>query len=146
MATRMMLSLRAPGPFAWPWALTLLASAMASASVPLLLIDWPTFKPGRIEPIWATAFVDVIGPIFAVFILSVLTGFILSRRPANALGWAFAAIALLVALTMLSQEYAVRALVAAPGSLPAGEEAAWIGTWTGLALFPQLLAILLFPD
>jgi len=107
MATRMMLSLRAHGPVAWPWALTLLASAMAFASVPLLLIDWATFKPGRIEPIWATALVDVIGPIFAVLILSVLTGFILSRRPANALGWAFAAIALLVASTMLSQEYAV---------------------------------------
>ncbi len=146
MATRMMPSFRAPVRLVWSWGLAMLASAMALASVPLLLIDWPTFKPGRIEPIWATALVDVIGPIFAVLILSVLAGFILARRPASALGWAFAAIALLVALTMLSQEYAVRALVAAPGSLPAGEEAAWIGTWAGLAVFPQPLAILLFPD
>ncbi len=146
MATGMRLSFRAPVRVAWTWGLALLASAMALASLPLLLIDWPTFKPGRIEPIWATALVDVIGPIFAVLIVSVLAGFILARRPASALGWAFAAIALLVALTMLSQEYAVRALVAAPGSLPAGEEAAWIGTWAGLAVFPQALAILLFPD
>jgi len=146
MATRVMLSFRAYVGVAWPWAVALLASAMALASVPLLLIDWPTFKPGRIEPIWATVLVDVIGPIFAVLTLSMLAGFILSRRPTNALGWAFAAIALLVALTMLGQEYAVRSLVAAPGSLPAGEEAAWIGTWAGLAFFPQALAMLLFPD
>jgi len=146
MATGMMFSLHAPLRVVWPWGLALLASALALASVPLLWIDWPTFKPGRIEPTWVTALVDVIGPIFAVLILSVLAGFILSRRPASPLGWAFAAIALLVALTMLTQEYAVRALVAAPGSLPAGDLAAWIGTWTGLAIFPQVLAILLFPD
>ncbi len=146
MATGMMSSLHAPLRVVWPWGLALLASATAVASVPLLVIDWQTFKPGRIEPIWVTALVDVIGPIFAVLILSVLAGFILSRRPASPLGWAFAAITLLVALTMLTQEYAVRALVAAPGSLPAGDLAAWIGTWTGLAIFPQVLAILLFPD
>ena len=146
MAARMTVSLRAPDRVAWPWSLALLASAMALASVPLQVIDWPTFKPGRIEPIWVTALVDVVGPIFAVSILSVLAGFILSRRPASPLGWAFAAIALLVAFTMLTQEYAVRALVAAPGSLPAGDLAAWIGTWTSISLFPQVLAILLFPD
>ncbi len=146
MATRMIRSIRAPVRVAWPWGLALLASAMALFSVPLLVIDWPTFKPGRIEPIWVTALVDVIGPIWAVVIISVLVGFILSRRQASPLGWAFAAIALLVAFTMLAQEYAVRALVAAPGSLPAGELAAWVSTWTGLALFPQVLAILLFPD
>ncbi len=146
MATRVIPSIRAPVRVAWPWGLALLASAMALFSVPLLVIDWPTFKPGRIEPIWVTALVDVIGPIWAVVIISVLVGFILSRRQASPLGWAFAAIALLVAFTMLAQEYAVRALVAAPGSLPAGELAAWVSTWTGLALFPQVLAILLFPD
>lgn len=130
----------------WPWFVGALPIAIALASVPLLAIDWPTFKPGRIEPIWVTALVDVIGPIFAVSILSVLAAFILSRRPASPLGWAFAAIAVLVAFTMLTQEYALRALVAAPGSLPAGEVAAWMSTWTGMALFPQVLAILLFPD
>jgi signal transduction histidine kinase len=128
------------------WLVAALAIAVALASVPLLVIDWPTFKPGRIEPIWVTALNDVIGPIFAVLVLSVLAGFILSRRPASPLGWAFAAIALLVAFTMLTQEYALRALVAAPGSLPAGDLAAWIGTWAGFAIFPQVLAILLFPD
>jgi hypothetical protein len=120
--------------------------AIALASVPLLAIDWPTFKPGRIEPIWVTAIVDVIGPIFAVLILSVLAGFILSHRRGSPLGLTFAAIALFVGSTMLGQEYAVRALVAAPGSLPGGEIAAWIGTWTGLLFFPQFLAIIMFPS
>jgi len=130
----------------WPWLVGAFAIAVALASLPLLVIDWPTFKPGRIEPNWVTALNDVIGPVFAVLIVSVLAGFILSRSPANPLGLAFAAIGLLVAFTMLTQEYAVRALVAAPGSLPAGDLAAWIGTWTGLTIFPQVLAILLFPD
>lgn len=146
MATRMMPSLRAPVRVVWPWGPALLSSSMALASVPLLVIDWPTFKPGRIEPIWVTALVDVVGPIFAVLVLSVLAGFILSRRPSSSLGWAFAAIAILVAFTMLTQEYAVRALVVAPRSLPAGDLAAWLGTWTSISLLPQVLAILLFPD
>ena len=123
---------------------------MALASVPLLAIDWPTFKPGRIEPIWVSVLVDVIGPIWFALVFSVLAGFILSRRPRSPLGWGFAASALLVATTLFMQEYAVRALLAAPGSLPAGELAAWIsnwtGRWTGPLLFPMALAILAFPD
>jgi signal transduction histidine kinase len=134
----------------WPWLIGTLSTAMALASVPLLAIDWPTFKPGRIEPTWVTAFVSVMGPIWVVVVFSALTGFILSRRPRSPLGWAFAATALLLATTLFMQEYAVRALLAAPGSMPAGEFAAWIGTWTspgsGILLFPYALAILMFPD
>jgi signal transduction histidine kinase len=134
----------------WPWLLGGLAIALALASVPLLAIDWPTFKPGRIEPIWVTAVVDVVGPISFVVVFSVLTGFILSRRPRSPLGWAFAATAVLLASTLFMQEYAVRALLTSPGSLPAGELAAWIsnwsGAWTGPLIIPLALAILSFPD
>jgi hypothetical protein len=134
----------------WPWLVGALATAMALASVPLLVTDWWTFRPGPVEPIWVTATVQVVAPIWTVLMLSVLTGFILSRRPRSPLGWAFATSALLLASTLLMQEYAVRALYAAPGSLPAGEVAAWIGAWaspgTGLLLFPLGLAVLLFPD
>jgi hypothetical protein len=123
---------------------------MALASVPLLAIDWWTFRPGPVEPVWVTAIVQVVAPIWTVLILSVLTGFILSRRPRSPLGWAFGTSALLLASTLLMQEYAVRALYAAPGSLPAGEVAAWIGAWsspgTGLFVFPMGLAVLMFPD
>jgi len=134
----------------WPWLVGALATAMALASVPLLAIDWWTFRPGPVEPIWVTATVQVIAPIWTVLILSVLTGFILSRRPRSPLGWAFATSALLLASMLLMQEYAVRALYAAPGSLPAGEVAAWIAAWaspgTGLLVFPMCLAVLMFPD
>jgi len=134
----------------WPWLIGALATAMALASVPLLAIDWPTFEPGPIEPIWVTATVQVVAPIWTVLVLSVLTGFILSRRPRSPLGWAYAASALLLGSMLLMQEYAVRALLAAPWSLPGGEVAAWIGAWsspgTGMFMFPMALAVLVFPD
>src|SRR5690349_10821287 len=88
-----------------PWLITALAVALALASLPLLAIDWPTFKPGRTEPMWVTALVDVVGNVYAVLVVAVLAGFILSRRPTNALGWALAAIGLSVAVTLFSQEY-----------------------------------------
>jgi hypothetical protein len=123
---------------------------MALTSLPLLAIDWPTFQRGPIEPIWVTATVQVVAPIWTVLVLSVLAGFILSRRPRSPLGWAYATSALLFASMLLMQEYAVRALLAAPGSLPAGEVAAWIGAWSGpgmgMVMFPMSLAVLMFPD
>jgi len=133
----------------WPWLIGALATVMALASVPLLAMDWPLFRGGSVEPIWATVLVQVVAPIWSVLVLSALSGFILSRRARSPLGWAYAAFALLLAATVFMQEYAVRALVAAPGSLPAGELAAWIGVWTspyGVLLFPMALAVLLFPD
>jgi signal transduction histidine kinase len=130
----------------WPWLVGALPIAIALASALLLAIDWSTFKPSPIEPIWVTALVEVVGPTWAIAVFAVLASFILSRRPASPLGWTFMAVALSVALALLAQEYAVRALVAAPGSLPGGELAGWIGTWAVLLVFPKVLAILMFPD
>lgn len=133
----------------WPWLIGALSTVMALASVPLLAMGWPLFRGGSVEPIWATVVVQVVAPIWSVLVLSALSGFILSRQARSPLGWAYAVWALLLASTVFMQEYAVRALVAAPGSLPAGEVAAWISAWTspfGLLLFPMALAVLLFPD
>jgi hypothetical protein len=71
-----------------------------------------------------------------------------SRRPGNAIGWLFCAVAVVLALASFSSAYATYALVAAPGSLPGGRIAAWLSNWVQLpALFgaPALL-FLLFPD
>jgi hypothetical protein len=72
---------------------------------------------------------------------------IVSRRPENPIGWILCAIGFLWASNVFFGLYAIRALVTFPGSLPAGEVAAWIATWV---VYPAdgLLAylFLLFPN
>lgn len=70
-----------------------------------------------------------------------------SRRPRNPIGWLLLAGALSVAAWGVTFEYSIRSVVVAPGSLPAGEFAAWLQGWVyaplllviapGLALFPE---------
>jgi hypothetical protein len=67
--------------------------------------------------------------------------------PDNPIGWVFCAIGLLIGVTHFSAQYAIYALLAVPGSLPAGEAVAWILTWVwipGLGL--SIFQFLLFPD
>ena len=49
---------------------------------------------------------------------------------------------------MLADAYAARGLIAAPGSLPGGEAAAWLATWVWVPLLVGLLVCLplIFPD
>jgi hypothetical protein len=69
-----------------------------------------------------------------------------ARRPANAIGWIFLVASLLVTLGNLAGEYALRGLVADPGSLPGAAAAAWAYQWIWIlpvVLLPPLF--LLFP-
>jgi hypothetical protein len=64
--------------------------------------------------------------------------------PSNLVGWLFCATGLVFAVVHFASEYAIYALLAAPGSLPAGEPAAWISSWLwvvqlGLVAFLFLL-------
>jgi len=64
--------------------------------------------------------------------------------PENPIGWLFCAIGLLWAVIHFIGEYAIYTLLAAPGSLPAGELASWLYTWPwvlglGLIVFLGLL-------
>jgi hypothetical protein len=49
-----------------------------------------------------------------------------SRRPENRIGWLFLAAGLALGLSGFSNRYALHALVADPGSWPAGRAAAWL--------------------
>jgi signal transduction histidine kinase len=74
-------------------------------------------------------------------------GFVIaSRRPGNRIGWLFLAAGLASGVNGFSQSYGLRALLAAPGSLPAGRAAMWLSSWT-LAVPIGALAflLLLFP-
>ena len=89
----------------------------------------------------------------AVFALPVagfatVGAFIASRQPGNRIGWIFCCTGLLIATGTFASEYAARALIGRPDSLPAGEWAAWLSSWLFIpALFlAGILLLLLFPN
>lgn len=84
---------------------------------------------------------------FISFLLFIPFGALIAlRHPRNPIGWLLLAIALGEIASKASYEYAARALVTEPGSLPAGDLAAWLSAWVwapSLILFP--LVLILFP-
>jgi hypothetical protein len=76
-----------------------------------------------------------------------VTGFVLaSRRPENRIGWLFLVAGLALGLDGFSNPYALHALVAAPGSLPAGRVFAWLSNWGWVIAVAMLgFLFLLFP-
>jgi hypothetical protein len=69
-----------------------------------------------------------------------------SRRPENRIGWLFLVAGLGVGLTGFTTQYALHALVAAPGSLPAGGMVAWLSNWIWVTQVAMLAFLfLLFP-
>jgi len=76
-----------------------------------------------------------------------VVGFVLaSRRPANRLGWLFLVAGLALGLSLFSTQYAQHALVAAPGSWPAGRAVVWLSNWVWAIPFAVLAFVfLLFP-
>jgi hypothetical protein len=78
---------------------------------------------------------------------SIIGAIIASRLPANPVGWLFCTAASIAAVAHLSAEYATYALVARPGSLPAGEALAWLASWVWIAYIGCIvLSLLLFPN
>jgi len=57
-----------------------------------------------------------------------------SHRPGNPVGWVLCSIGLSWGVAHITSEYATYALLAAPGSLPAAEAAAWIYSWVWVLL------------
>jgi hypothetical protein len=84
---------------------------------------------------------------FLSLALFVPVGALIARRhPRNPVGWILIAIGLSEIISKFAYEYAARALIVAPGSLPGGNAMAWLSSWFWvyeLALFPFM--ILLFP-
>lgn len=91
-------------------------------------------------------FFDPVMPAIAVA-FPILGAFIVSRRPANVVGWLWLATAG-VAVAFLAEQYAVHALIAEPGSLPGGTWAAWVAAFVWLPGYLALwtLVPLVFPD
>ncbi len=76
-----------------------------------------------------------------------VAGFVIaSRRPENRIGWLFLVAGLALGLGGFSDQYALHALVAGRGALPAGRLFAWLGAWLWVVATAMLaLLFLLFP-
>ena len=89
------------------------------------------------------------GPVSGlIFAFSTVGALVASRRPENSIGWLFLSGAFVWILGELALEYGVYAMITEPGTLPAGEWAAWFGAWArGVGWFIIVMfLLLLFPN
>jgi hypothetical protein len=123
---------------AWlAWSLWALSVALTALSLLLLVLNL-SHPDVPVYSFWAENVFFSIG-------YSTVGAVIVPRMsPENPTGWLFCAIGLLWAVIHFIGEYAIYALLAEPGSLPAGELASWVYSWLwvpglGLLVFLSLL-------
>jgi hypothetical protein len=77
-----------------------------------------------------------------------LGALLVSRRPANPIGWIFLATGVLFGVAGLADQYSKYGLVTRPGSIPGAAIAAWLERWIWVPASGVLLiySLLLFPD
>jgi len=85
--------------------------------------------------VWAVSF-PVVGALIA------------THRPRNPIGWLFCAVGIFQALLIVADQYSSYALRTAPGTVPGGPLASWIGHWVWAPSVGLLFTfvLLLFPD
>lgn len=118
------------------WTSVILYAALASAS---LAIELRFVGRMTALDIWV---------VLAVLGCAVIGALIVSTHHAHPIGWMFCGAAVSFGFAFFAREYAVLALVVAPGTLPFGEAMAWFGFWAdmpGIAVIALFLP-LLFPD
>ena len=84
----------------------------------------------------------------AILGCAVIGALIVSTRESHPIGWMFCAAAVSFGFSFFAREYAIQALVVAPGTVPFGQAMAWFGFWVdmpGIAVLALFLP-LLFPD
>src|SRR5215204_4304809 len=119
------------------WSLWVLSLALTALSLLLLVLN-SSHPDVPVYSFWAENVLFSVG-------YSTVSAVIVPRMPTeNPTGWLFCAIGFLWAVIHLIGEYAIYTLLAAPGSLPAGEAASWIYCWLwvpglGLLVFLSLL-------
>ncbi len=124
---------------ALPWALLALTLALLG-----FMLGFGVTRP-------PTRGIDDFGARDVTFIVSFVAfvpmgALIASRRPENPIGWIACGIGLFNVASAAGYEYAVRALLVDPETLPGGPLVSWLSAWTwapGLALVAFLM--LLFP-
>ena len=79
---------------------------------------------------------------------AVMGAVVARRQPRNPIGWLYLAIGFATSLNIFAEQYAVRSLVADPGSLPYPKAALWLGSpaLDSLFILVVTLVLLLFPN
>ncbi|MBA3737704.1 MAG: hypothetical protein H0W97_03980, partial [Actinobacteria bacterium] len=119
------------------WGVTLALMLLVG---PLIYLNRSTLSAKNGELIFLPAF------LLSILVYSTVGALIASRQNRNPIGWALGWIGLGLALDLLASNYAARALVVAPGSLPFGTFAAWLQGWVGVPALSAITPVfLLFP-
>lgn len=106
----------------------LLARAIAGLGLAFTLLSLVLYALNPNTPLgfrWAVR--GFLG-LFAVT-FSLVGVLITSRQPRNLIGWLFCGIGLVSGFQFFTDEYAILALLGAPGSLPGGAVMGWFGNW-----------------
>ena len=129
------ISARAASRLAWSlWTTTVALTALSALLVVLSLShpNTPIF-----EWWYGNTFVVIDATVGAI---------VASRRPENTVGWLLCLSGVAVGASTFISQYAIYALLARPGALPAGEAAAWIASWSlPIIIGLQVSYLTLFP-
>jgi hypothetical protein len=118
------------------WSLCTLSIALTGFALLLVVL-------GRSSP---NAYVFEWLPGNAIVIDAIVGAIIASRRPENPVGWLVCLSSVVVSTSTFASQYAIEALLVWPGSLPAGEVAAWVAAWLlPLMIGFQIAYLSLFP-
>jgi len=114
---------------------------LTALSLLLLLVQILSYPEVPIFPYWE------VDTLVAVGFSTVGAVIVPHLSPKNPIGWLFCAGGFLAGVLHFCAQYAIHALVVAPGSLPAGEAVAWLNTLVYLPFVGCVVfAVLLFPD
>jgi signal transduction histidine kinase len=126
------------------WSVGILSAALVVGTLVLMYGYRHASLPDTVSAYrwdFSRAFVEVV-PIGLLVVGIVLA----SKRPENRIGWLLLAVGLMNGLEDFGVSYGIRALIVAPGSLPAGRVLAWMGNWiTGVPIGLLAFLFLLFP-
>lgn len=130
-------------PFRWHLPAVAMTVALA-ADIAAIVVLMATIRAGQ----FAGFDVFSVGGLVLGASYGVVGWLIASRRPDNAIGWVFLAIALSQAIDVFAGTYAYYGLVVVPGSLPLAAELSWVAVWAWAPGFTLLvtLSVLLFPN
>ncbi len=124
------------------WSVGIVSIVLLVATLVLMFVDRESDLPSNVG-IWSAADVADVFVNIGVPILGIV---IVNKRPRNAIGWVFIVAGAALALASFGQAYALHALVADPGTLPAGQVPAWLSNvlWP-IPIVCLTLLFLLFP-
>jgi two-component system NarL family sensor kinase len=124
------------------WSVGIVSIVLMVSALVLMFVDRGSDLPNDVAT-WSAS--DVLGVLVSLGV-PVLGVVIVNKRPRNTIGWVFIVAGAALALVTFGQVYALHALRADPGSLPAGRVLAWVSNvlWP-IPLAALILLFLLFP-